>query len=240
MTTKRSLDAVRQDWKSRFSNRTPASARAAAPKLEIRALAADTTEVLIYDEIGYWGITAKDFAAALASVTTPNLVVRINSPGGDVFDGLAMFNALKSHPAQVTTLIDGLAASAASFIALAGSKVTMAENAFLMIHNAWGMGIGNKADMRDMAATLEKVDTQLASIYAAKSGKPIAEIAALMDGAVDGTRFTAAEAQALGLIDAVSGDDGDGRDPEPDQDEPKALSPRVNSMRMRLRLAESS
>lgn len=171
--------------------------------LQIRA-AAETAEILLYDEIGFWGITAADFARELAAVKAPRILLRINSPGGDVFDGLAIYNSLlqhaQSHNATIETQIDGLAASAASFVALAGSRVTMAKNAFYMIHNAWGLVIGNKADMRSMADLLQQVDDQIAAIYAARAAKTAAEIAALMD---DETWFNAEAAKEAGFVDEI-------------------------------------
>lgn len=238
------LATARAAWRARFcepENRRPLD-RQAANGLTLRAAtSADTAEILLYDEIGYWGVTAKDFAAALAKVTAPNVTLRINSPGGDVFDGLAIYAALQSHPATITAVIEGLAASAASFIALAAAKVQMAPNAFMMIHRAWGIGIGNAADMRDMATVLDKIDGQLAAIYAAKSGAPAAEMQALMAGDVDGTWFTADEAKSLGLIDQIGPDEEQSGEteqvPDPDPEGPQdraALT--VAAMRRRLRL----
>lgn len=163
-----------------------------------RAAADGVTEILIYDEIGYWGVTAKDFVMALAQVGDGPINVRINSPGGDVFDGMAIYNALKARTAPVTVTIDGLAASAASYIAMAGSEIVMGELSMLMIHNAWGLVIGNRHDMLDSAATMEKIDGLLAGVYAARCGMTPAECAALMDAE---TWFTAQEA-----IDAKLGD----------------------------------
>lgn len=218
-------DAARAAWRTRFENRTLADRQPKA--VELRAIAADTTEILIMEEIGFWGITAREFAEKLAGVTTPNIVVRISSPGGDVFDGLAIYNALRSHGAAVTTIVEGLAASAASFIALAGTTVRMQESAMMMIHRAWGLAIGNEADMTDMAATLKKIDGQLAGIYAKKTGKSVDDMLELMAGESDGTWFTADEAKEIGLADEII--DGAG-------DDAKAAA-RVAAMRRRLALA---
>jgi ATP-dependent Clp endopeptidase proteolytic subunit ClpP len=234
-----SLEAARKNWRAHFENRSPKDAQPKAVRFEAAA-AGDCTDVYLYDEIGYWGVTAKDFQAQLSGVKTKNIVMHINSPGGDVFDGIAIYSALKAHPAHVTAIVDGLAASAASFIALAADKVCMAENAFLMIHNAWGMAVGNKADMNDMSSTLGKLDNQLASIYAAKCGKSVADCAALMDGDVDGTWFTASEAKDAGLIDAIDPDSDEEPDPkDPDEEnEPDEKKNSISRMRMRLRIAE--
>jgi ATP-dependent Clp endopeptidase proteolytic subunit ClpP len=192
-------------------------------------------EILLYDEIGYWGVTAQDFVTQLAQITAGTINVRINSPGGDVFDGLAIYQALKSHPATINTFVDGWAASAASFIALAGDTVTMGENAFMMIHKAWGVGVGNATDMRDLANTLDKIDGQLASIYAKKTGKSAAEMLALMAGESDGTWFTAAEAKAIGLADAVDAESA-AEDANEKEAQAGALR-RIANMRRRLNLA---
>ena len=233
------VTAMRAKWHARFANRSVKDIKPKA-KIEIKA-AADTTEILLYDEIGFWGVTAKDFAAQLADITSPNITVRINSPGGDVFDGMAIYNQLKSHPAKVNTVIDGLAASAASFIALAGDTVTMADNSLMMIHKAWGLGIGNADDMTALAGILAKIDGQLANMYAAKSGKDQAECLAAMKAE---TWMTADEAKAFGLCDAIANgkDDGDGNDPETPAEEQQeetnnSLSFRVDNMRRRLTLA---
>lgn len=179
-----------------------AAAKAQAKRLDVKNADGDVAEIFIYDEIGYWGVEAKDFIRDLASVSAPKVKVRINSPGGSVFDGLAIYNAIASYPGEIECHVDGLAASAASFIALAGDKVVMAENSMLMIHNAWGVAIGNKADMRQIADVLEKIDAQLNGMYVAKTGKDAAEIQQMLD---DETWLTAAEAKEMGFVDEVTG-----------------------------------
>jgi ATP-dependent protease ClpP protease subunit len=167
----------------------------------IRARASGT-EVLIYDEIGAYGVTAKGFLAELGAL--PNdaaLDLRLNSPGGSVFDAVAIFNALKRHAGEVTVWIDGIAASAASYIAMAGDSVVMPQNAFLMIHDPSGLVMGTAEDMRSTAEALDKVKGSLIMGYAAKSGKPDAEIAALMAAE---TWLDAQDALALGLIDRIA------------------------------------
>lgn len=160
------------------------------------------TEVMIFDEIGLWGITAKDFATALKEIPEDHAItVRINSPGGSVFDGYAIFNALKARSAQITTKIEGLAASMASVIALAGSKVTAAANSIVMIHNPWSGVSGDSDDLRKMADLLDKLTGQLVGIYAAKTGLPEADVRAAMDAE---TWFTGAEAKEWGLVDEVT------------------------------------
>jgi ATP-dependent Clp protease, protease subunit len=157
-------------------------------------------EILLYDEIGWFGIRADDFKRELDAVTAPDITLRINSPGGDVFDSLAIYNAIRAHPATVTTHVDGIAASMASVIALAGDKVVMADNAFMMIHHPWSIVLGNAADMRKEADVLDKVSGSLLSAYAEKTGRDGEELSALMD---DETWFTAAEAVAFGIADEV-------------------------------------
>ena len=189
--------------KKRFSARvTQVLATTGLPAtLAVRAATADApAEILLYDEIGWYGVTAKDFMTAMASAGAGPLKVRINSPGGDVFDGLAIYNALKAHPGGVTTVVDGLAASAASFIALAGSRMEMAPNTMLMIHRAWGMAIGNTNDMASTAALLAKIDGQIVGMYAAKTGGDQAEILAAVDAE---TWMTADEAIAAGYCDGL-------------------------------------
>jgi ATP-dependent Clp endopeptidase proteolytic subunit ClpP len=159
-------------------------------------------EVLIYDEIGAYGVTAKGFLAELGAL--PNdaaLDLRLNSPGGSVFDAVAIFNALKRHAGEVTVWIDGIAASAASYIAMAGDTVVMPQNAFLMIHDPSGLVMGTAEDMRSTAEALDKVKGSLIQGYAAKSGKPDDEIAALMAAE---TWLDAQDALALGLIDRIA------------------------------------
>jgi ATP-dependent protease ClpP protease subunit len=167
----------------------------------IRARASGA-EVLIYDEIGAYGVTAKGFLAELGAL--PNdaaLDLRLNSPGGSVFDAVAIFNALKRHAGEITVWIDGIAASAASYIAMAGDSVVMPQNAFLMIHDPSGLVMGTAEDMRSTAEALDKVKGSLIMGYAAKSGKPDAEIAALMAAE---TWLDAQDALALGLIDRIA------------------------------------
>ena len=188
---------------ARFSNRVLMTYEACSlpETLAFKASVADApSEILLYDEIGFWGVTATDFANALNQVGDGPLTLRINSPGGDVFDGYAIYNMLRARKAPVNVIVDGLAASAASFIAMAGATIAMAEPSMLMIHNSWGMCVGDRHDMLDMAATQEKIDGQIAAIYAVRSGADAADMAALMD---DETWLTATESKARGLCDVV-------------------------------------
>lgn len=168
----------------------------------------DTTTVYLYDAItadAYWGgVTARDMAAALDSVTTPNIDLRINSPGGDVFAGKTIAALVRAHPAHVTVYVDGLAASAASLVAIAGDKVLMAPGAFLMIHKSWVLIAGNSDDMMDTAALLEKVDTSIAAEYAARAGITADEAMELMAAE---TWLSAAEAVESKFADGVVTDE---------------------------------
>ena len=154
-------------------------------------------EVLIYDEIGAYGVSAKGFLAELGALTDDTAIdLRLNSPGGSVFDAVAIHNALSRHAGTVTVWIDGIAASAASYVAMAGDAIVMPENAFLMIHDPSGLVMGTAADMRDMAGTLDKIAAGMTRGYAGRSGKTEDEIAALMAAE---TWFSAAEALEAGL-----------------------------------------
>lgn len=164
--------------------------------------AGETPKLYIYDEIGYWGDTAKDLVDALRDVSGDTLDVHLNSPGGDIFDGLAIYQALKDHKATVTVHVDGLAASIASVIAMAGDKVIMAPKASLMIHDGWTMSVGNAADLRKAADLLDKQSDVIASVYADRSGQPSEFWRAAM---LEETWYTADEALAAGLVDEVEG-----------------------------------
>jgi ATP-dependent Clp protease, protease subunit len=162
----------------------------------IRARASGA-EVLIYDEIGAYGVSAKGFLAELGALPDDAPIdLRLNSPGGSVFDAVAIFNALQRHEGNITVWIDGIAASAASYIAMAGDEIVMPANAFLMIHDPSGLVMGTAADMHDMAGTLDKIAASMMRGYAAKSGKPEEDIAALMAAE---TWFDAQDALDAGL-----------------------------------------
>ena len=159
-------------------------------------------EVVIYDEIGAYGVSAKGFLAELGALpdSTP-LALRLNSPGGSVFDAVAIYNAIKRHSGTVTVWIDGIAASAASYIAMAGDEIVMPENAFLMIHDPAGVVMGTAIDMRAMAEALDKIKGSLLQGYAAKSGRPQEEIAPLMAAE---TWLDAKDALDLGFADRIA------------------------------------
>lgn len=159
-------------------------------------------DIYIYDEIGFWGVTAKQFISdlnALGDITHINL--HINSPGGDVFEGIAIFNALKTHGASITVYVDGVAASMASVIAMVGTPVIMPENTFMMIHKPFGFTGGDAEDMRTYADLLDKVEAVLLPAYAQKTGKTTDEVAAML---ADETWMSGAECLAHGFADQVT------------------------------------
>lgn len=172
------------------------------------AASEDNNTITIYDVIGtdWWtgeGVTAKRIAAALRSIGNADVVVNVNSPGGDMFEGIAIYNLLAAHPAKVTVNVMGLAASAASIIAMAGDTINMGTGSFLMIHNAWGVVVGNKNDMRAAADVFDGFDAALADIYHARTGVKKAEISALMDGE---TFMGSADAIRRGFADGTIAD----------------------------------
>lgn len=160
-------------------------------------------EILIYDEIGFFGVEAESFVRELNSIDNKKINLHINTPGGAVFDGFSIFNALKRHPAHIETHIDGLAASIGSIIALAGDVVNIAGNGFMMIHNPWALTVGNATDMRKQADVLDKIGESLAETYVSKTGKSLPEIKQIM---ADETWFDAKEAMAIGLVDNIIGE----------------------------------
>lgn len=167
---------------------------------------ADTTTVNIYDEIGVWGVTASAFRAALDTIHSPRITLNINSPGGDVFDGIAIYNDLVSHPASVHVSVRGLAASAASLIAMAGDEIEIADTGFIMIHNAWTIALGDAHEMTETAKMLAKVDTQLAKTYAARTGIDVKDVRALMDAE---TWLDSGDALEKGFVDRVLSSDNE-------------------------------
>jgi len=169
----------------------------------IKAKANDTAEISIYDEIGFWGVSAASFAQDLKSCgnNLKQINLHIHSPGGDVFDGIAIYNLLKNHPANVTVYIDGLAASMASVIAMAGNEVIMPENAMMMIHKPWGIQGGDAEDMRKYADLLDKVENTLIPAYASKTGKTPEELAEMLS---EETWLTAKECVEQGFADKLA------------------------------------
>lgn len=156
----------------------------------------------IYDEIGYFGQTAKGLADDLRGLDADELDVHLNSPGGDIFDGLAIYQALKDHRAKVTIRVDGLAASIASVIMMAADNIVMAPKASVMIHDGWSVACGNAGELRKLADLLDKQSEIIASVYADRSGQP-ADF--WRDRMRDETWYNAEEALAAGLVDEIEG-----------------------------------
>ena len=161
----------------------------------------DTAAVYIYEEISWFGITAQQFIDELRGVTAKTIALHINSPGGDVFDGIAIHNALRQHPATVNVTVDGIAASIASVIAMAGDRVEMAKGAMFMIHEPFAMTIGDAADHRKNAEALDKMAVTIAGIYAARAGGSVDYWRGLM---AEETWFTDEESVTAKLADVLA------------------------------------
>lgn len=179
----------------------------AVDRWDARVVASQTADntVQILDVIGEnWtgdGITARSVAATLQRIGAKEVFVDINSPGGDFFDGIGIYNALRQHPAPVNVRVLGVAASAASVIAMAGDSVLIAESAFMMVHNASGLVVGNRHDLATIAEVLGKFDNAMAGIYATAANMTHAEAAAMMDAETWFTGHEAVKAElATGLL----------------------------------------
>jgi len=173
--------------------------------MDVRASDDDENTVTIYEQIGesFWGggFTARKLSAILRSIgKKKDVVVSINSPGGDVFEGVTIYNILAEHEGNVTIKIPGLAASAAAVIAMAGDTIKIAESGFIMIHNAWGCLCGNRHDMREAADIFEKFDSAIAGVFVARTGKELKEVNKLLDAE---TWMSGAEALDLGFADEI-------------------------------------
>ncbi len=190
--------------KSKRSNRIMAPRASGGDKswFRMKASGDKAADIYIYDEIGYWGVTARQFAGSLKALgDLDHINLHIHSPGGDVFDGIAIYNLLNSHPASKTVYIDGLAASMASVIAMVGNPIIMPENAMMMIHKPWGITGGDANDMRDYADLLDKVEAVLIPSYAKKTGKSTDELANMLS---EETWLTAQECLEHGFADQIS------------------------------------
>lgn len=183
------------------------------PKRVVNELPAGPVEdgvatLRLYDPIdswgGEWGVSAKEFVASLDKLAEATEIrLHINSPGGEVFEGIAILNALRNHPARVVAVVDGIAASAASFIAAGADELIMGRNSELMIHDARGICMGNAGDMREMVNLLDHLSDNIASVYAAKAGGTVADWRTAM---LAETWYSAEEAVEAGLADRVEGD----------------------------------
>lgn len=174
------------------------------------AVEAGVAKLRLYDPIdswgGEWGVSAKEFTSTLDALDgdVTEIHLHINSPGGEVYEGIAILNALRNHPARTVAVVDGLAASAASFIATGADELIMGKNSQLMIHDAWGIAIGAAVDMRDMGDRLDKISDNIASVYAEKAGGTVAGWRAAM---LAETWYSAEESVLAGLADSVEGDE---------------------------------
>lgn len=170
----------------------------------IKAAAADDNSISVFDVIGqdYWGegVTAQRIAGALRAMSGADVTVNINSPGGDMFEGLAIYNLLREYEGRVTVKVLGIAASAASIIAMAGDEIRIGRGAFLMIHNCWVCAMGNRQDFAELAASLQPFDCAMADIYASRSGLDISAVQALMDAE---SYIGGSEAIEKGLADSL-------------------------------------
>jgi len=166
----------------------------------INALAADTAEIFIYNVIGWPFNDIGGLVREMAGMKDKPILARINSPGGDVFDGMSLFNAFANHPGGVTVRIEGMAASIASTVAMAGKKVEAYPNTMVMVHNAWVYAGGDHNVLREIADITEKISGQMQDIYTGKTKTGKKEMKKMMD---DETYMTAQEALDKGFIDTI-------------------------------------
>lgn len=160
----------------------------------------DSAEISIHDEIGVWGVSALEFIAQLKTIESPKLALSINSPGGSVIDALAIFNALRASGKSITVKVLGIAASAASYLMLAGDHVQMPANTFAMLHSPLAGAYGHADELREVADVLDKIGATLQATYVKRTGKSEEEIAALL---AKDSWLTAQECLELGLCDEV-------------------------------------
>lgn len=197
-----------QGRRHRFHGSTPPDTTKPRAELVTGEPVDGVATIRLYDVIdsfgGYWGISAREVAAALDDLGSEVTEIRlhINSPGGEVFEGIAIMNLLRSHPARVVAVVDGLAASAASFVATSADEVVMGRNTQLMIHDAWGLCIGAAVDMRETGDLLDRLSDNIAAVYADKAGGVLGTWRAAM---LAETWYSAQEAVDAGLADSVEG-----------------------------------
>lgn len=174
----------------------------AQKKFEIRGADSDTPEIFLYDAIGDWyGIGAEQVVKAFRDLAGRDVALRIDSPGGDVFEARAIATAISQHKGKVTAHIDGLAASAATYIATAADEVVIAQGAFFMVHNAWTLALGNADDLDETSGLLRKVDDSIVADYMRKTGKDDQQVRDWMKAE---TWFTAEEAIQHGFADRLA------------------------------------
>lgn len=203
----------------RFRNAmpTPGTRASVLNSLPVESAVDGEAVLRLYDPIddwgGDWGVSAKEFSGALAALPEDTHTIRlhINSPGGQVFEAVAILNQLRAHPAKVVAVVDGLAASAASFLAAGADELIMGANTQLMIHDAWGITIGDATDMRKAGDLLDRLSNNIASIYAAKAGGSTEDWRTAM---LAESWYSADEALAAGLADSIAGEPADAPDAE--------------------------
>lgn len=171
---------------------------------DVKAAQSNERSISIYEQIGDrgdgTGMTASRIRGILKSLGKGEVSVNINSPGGNFFDGVAIYNLLREHAGKVTVNVVGIAASAASVIAMAADELNVAKAGFLMIHNSWAVAVGNRNDMREVASMLEKFDNSMAGVYSERSGIKKTEIVTMMDAE---TFISGEDAVSMGLADGL-------------------------------------
>jgi ATP-dependent protease ClpP protease subunit len=201
---KHDLSTLRAAWRTTLAD----SERTYRPTWDLTNVDG-AAKLYVHGMIGGYELDASEFVKSVHALDAKTIDLHVNSPGGFVFDAVAMYEAVKSHPATVTTHIDGLAASAASFLALAGDTVSIAKAGRMMIHDAQGVGIGSPADMREYADLLDAVSNDIAGYYADRAGGKPASWRAAMSAT---TWYSATQAVDAGLADRVTGDSKAGPD----------------------------
>ena len=170
----------------------------------VQAVSQTEAEITIFDSIGVGGIQADEFVTDLNAIRSNNIMLRVNSSGGDVFDSFTIFNAIRRHKSTITAFVDGVAASAASFIIQAADKIVMSPHSQLMIHDAHGLALGPADEMRKMGEILDKSSDNIAAVYANRTGETVAIWRERMKNE---TWFSDSEAVAFGLADSIDGED---------------------------------
>jgi len=207
----------------------------------VKAASEDDNTISILDPIGEdWygnGVTSKRVSAALRAIGKKDVTVSINSPGGDYFEGLAIYNLLRDHPAKVTVKILGIAASAASVIAMAADEVQIARAGFIMIHNTWVVGAGDRHALRDIADWLEPFDMTAIDIYAARTGLDEKDLAGMLDRE---TWIGGADAVDKGFADSLlSADEIENRAAQSLDERPKVAAHKLDTLLARLNVPRS-
>ncbi len=225
--TLKSLPAAPAGRPSALSNRDLPSAAMERWNGGIKAAKPDENSISVFDVIGsdYWGdgVTASRIAGALRSMNGADVTVNINSPGGDMFEGLAIYNLLREYEGKVTVKVLGLAASAASIIAMAGDDIQIGRGAFLMIHNCWVYAMGNRHDLEQIAADMAPFDKAMGDIYTYRSGMNADDVAKMMDSE---TYIGGSDAVDKGFADRLLSAD----EISDDDDSPKAALRKLDAL----------